>query len=520
MSNSVSPFNPPWLNHRYSGFLLHLTSLPGDFGIGNLRSGAKPFLDLLQDSGQTCWQFCPVGPTSFGNSPYSSLSAFAGNSLLIDPSELASAGLIDDRDLDSLRELPRDVVDYDALEPLSARVLESAFKSFQGSKRNPLPAYGTFKNFQQREAQWLEDYCLYRALKTKYNEKPWYEWPKTARNISTARKMKLTKSDRHYVQFHAFLQYLFDGQWKLLQKDAKAAGIKLVGDAPIFVAHDSADVWANPSLFALTKSGAVKFRAGVPPDYFAEKGQLWGNPVYNWKALKKQGYQWWLDRLKNDLQRYDWVRLDHFRGFYDYWAIPENAEDARTGTWEKGPGIEFFEAVGQAQGIPSPAPIIAEDLGDMGQEVFDLRDAAGLPGMKVFQFAFGSDGGNPHLPHHIGSSNTVVYPGTHDNDTSVGWYNSASENEQDNFRRYFNVDGSNPSWDLIRAACASTANLALYPVQDLLSLGTECRFNTPGVAEGNWRWRCKSEQIDQLLAGSAEYLKEIGARYGRNMQGG
>jgi 4-alpha-glucanotransferase len=495
-----------------------MTSLPGEFGIGNLRSGAKAFLGLLEDCGQTCWQFCPVGPTSFGNSPYSSLSAFAGNPLLIDLSALANVELLDDGDLDPLRRLPEQFVDYDTLEPIFQRLLEKAFISFSSGKFDQASlGYGNFDEFKSNETNWLDDYCLYRAFKTRYKEKPWYEWPKTARHHPSANKYTLTKEDRHYVQFHQFQQFLFDGQWKQLQRDAKESGVKLIGDAPIFVAHDSADVWANPGIFALGKDGSVTSRAGVPPDYFAEKGQLWGNPVYNWRALKKQGYKWWVDRIRCDLARYDWLRLDHFRGFYDFWAIPKEAEDATTGKWEKGPGLDFFMAVGQAKGIPSPAPIIAEDLGEMGQEVFDLRDAAGLPGMKVFQFAFGGDSTNPHLPHNIGCSNTVVYPGTHDNDTCVGWYAEAGEKEKDYFRRYLGVDGNSPSWDMVRAACSSVANLALYRVQDLLSLGTDCRFNTPGVAEGNWRWRCTSGQIEQIRSESAGYLKEIGARYGRNL---
>lgn len=518
MSNYISPLNPPWLHARSSGLLLHLTSLPGDLGIGNLGSCSRVWLDFLKECGQTSWQFCPVGPTSpgVGNSPYSSFSAYAGNPLLIDLSALVMDGLLNHQDLDPLRRLPQHWIDYDNLTPIHEGLLEKAFNSFLSSKKSSVASYGKFSEYQKREAYWLDDYCLYQALKKRYEQSPWWEWPKTARDISKARKRKLTKEDQHYVQFHAFQQYIFDAQWNLLREAAEEKGIKLIGDAPIFVSHDSADTWANPDIFALNKDGSVELRAGVPPDYFAELGQLWGNPVYRWDELKKRKYDWWLERIRRDFSRYDWLRLDHFRAFHDYWAIPVEAEDARTGTWKPGPGIDFFNALKNATGVPSQLPIIAEDLGDMGQDVFDLRDAVGLPGMKVLQFAFASDPGNPHLPHNFYTANCVVYPGTHDNDTSAGWYDNGSDFEKHNFRRYLSVDGSSPSWDLIRAACASTARLAIYSMQDILSLGTEARFNTPGVASGNWDWRCTVEQLNLARSESAAYLKELTTRFGRH----
>jgi len=517
MSNLNSPLNSPWLKERQSGLLLHITSLPNDYGIGNLGAGARRFLEFLKTSGQSSWQFCPIGPTglALGNSPYSSYSAFAGNPLLLDFCSLVTEGLLDYEDLDGLKALPHHYVDFDALTPIVESLLTKAYQAFQKSGKLSVSTYGDFLEYQKQEAYWLEDYCLYLAMKQRYDQAPWYDWPKTSRHIQQARKRKLTKQDQHYVQFYAFQQYLFDGQWKLLKEDAEKAGIQLIGDAPIFVSHDSADVWANPEIFALNKTGGVESRAGVPPDYFAEKGQLWGNPVYRWDILKKQKYQWWIQRIHRDFERYDWLRLDHFRAFHDYWSIPEEAEDATTGTWEPGPGIAFFQALDKAKGLPSPLPIIAEDLGDMGKEVFDLRDASGFPGMKVLQFAFASDPGNPHLPHNFDTSNCVVYPGTHDNDTSMGWYHHGSDLEKHNYRCYLGVDGHSASWDLIRAACTSTAKLAIYSIQDILGLGREARLNTPGVAEDNWKWRCTQKQLDKAQFESASYLKELTVRYGR-----
>mgnify|MGYP006418726371 FL=1 len=504
--------NNHWLKSRGAGLLLHLTSLPSKYGIGNLGTGARTWMDLLRCCGMTNWQICPVGPTGFGNSPYSSLSAFAGNPLLLDIDALEKIGLIDSRELQSIQCISHERVAFLDFEKTSNSLLGLAFERFIESDRDEIPGYGSFNEFKSNQSYWVDDYCLYRAFKTRFDETPWYNWPNEFRNIHTARNQSLSTQDRHYVQFHAFQQYLFDGQWSFLLRDALQRGINIIGDSPIFVSHDSADTWSNPEIFALKPDGQVKFRAGVPPDYFSATGQLWGNPVYRWDVLKDNGYHWWMKRLGRDLSRYSTLRLDHFRAFYNYWSIPEDALDACTGTWEMGPGLPFFEEL--RCHVPDPH-IISEDLGEMIPEVYQLRDETGFPGMKVLQFAFCGDPQNPHLPHNYDTANCVVFPGTHDNNTSIGWYDGASESVRDNYRRYLSVDGSSPSWDFIRAASGSCARLALYPAQDLLHLGREARFNTPGVPEGNWSWRCTNEQIDRIYNDSADYLKEITRMHGR-----
>jgi 4-alpha-glucanotransferase len=504
--------NKPWLKSRGAGLLLHVTALPSEFGIGNLGSSSRDWMDLLNSCGMSNWQICPIGPTGFGNSPYSTLSAFAGNPLLIDFSALEAHGLLRSSEIKSSKPSPDGHVAFLDIEETNADLLRSAFHSFTDSNSDEIPDYGSFIEFKQKQSYWLDDYCLYRAFKTSFNESPWYTWEPQFRDIELARKQSLSQQARHYVQFHAFQQYLFDGQWKLLIKDAKSRGIQIIGDSPIFVSHDSADTWSNPNIFALKADGQVEFRAGVPPDYFSTTGQLWGNPVYRWDVLKENGYSWWIKRLQRDLSRYSALRLDHFRAFHDFWSIPESATDACTGIWENGPGLPFFDEL--RRHVPAPH-IIAEDLGEMIPEVYELRDAAGFPGMKVLQFAFCGDPKNPHLPHNFDTANSVVFPGTHDNNTSVGWYEGAPESVRDNYRRYLSVDGRTPSWDFIRTASGSPARLALYPVQDILNLGSDARFNTPGVPEGNWTWRCTNEQVERIYNEGADYLKEITRMHGR-----
>ena len=502
----------PWLKERGSGFLLHVSALPSASGTGNLGVGSRKWLNFLKSCGQNYWQVLPVGPTGFGNSPYSSLSAFAGNPLLLDFEGLVDLGLLKSQNLKVFDDLPHDRVNFKDLELSVNQLLEKSYKTFIDSDIDEIPLYGSYSVFRSDNAFWLDDYCLYRALKTRFEQKPWYEWPADFRDIEKAREQKLTLSDQHYVQFHAFQQYLFEGQWKLLLRDAHEQGIGIIGDTPIFVSHDSADTWSNPDIFALKADGQVEFRAGVPPDYFSSTGQLWGNPVYRWDVLKSTGYDWWMKRLQRDLSRFSHLRLDHFRAFHNYWSIPDSAESARTGTWEAGPGLPFFNELHSQ--IPEPR-IIAEDLGEMVPEVYELRDATGFPGMKVLQFAFFGDPKNPHLPHNYDSANCVVFPGTHDNNTSAGWYASAPESIRDNYRRYLGVDGGRPSWDLIRAASGSVARLALYSMQDVLGLGTAARFNTPGVAAGNWSWRCTRGNLDRAHAESAEHLMELMRMHGR-----
>jgi len=505
---SVPLFN--WLT-RGAGLLLHPTCLPGDQGVGVLDGAVDALLDFLQAAGIGYWQTCPLGPTGYGDSPYQCFSAFAGNPYLIDLQALVRAGLLAPADLAPLQALPRDRVDYGGLYALKWAVLRRAYNAFK-SGAGRTPDYGDFTAFRRTHAEWLEPYALFRALKDHFNGQPWWDWPAAVRFHREAIRSPLAAQLADDASAHAFTQYLFFGQWREVRAKARARGIAIIGDAPIFVARDSADVWARPELFLLEpETGLPRFVAGVPPDYFSADGQLWGNPLYDWPAHAAEGYAWWLRRLQADFLLSDVVRIDHFRGFDTYWAIPASAPTAKTGRWEKGPGLAFFESVRAA--LPT-ARLIAEDLGDLTPSVFALRDATGLPGMSVLQFAFGGGADNIYLPHNQ-RANRVVYPGTHDNDTTLGWYASAPEHVRDHVRRYLRVDGREAGWDFIRAAYATVANLAVVSLQDFLSLGGEARFNTPGRPDGNWQWRCPAGGLERLRSESADYLRALGELYGR-----
>lgn len=518
MSNQVSaarsvPLAPlfSWLNTRQSGVLLHPTSLPGDQGIGVLDQRVDRFLDFLKTSGVTNWQVCPLGPTGYGDSPYQCFSAFAGNPYLIDLRSLVDAGLLSDGDLATLRQLPRGQVDYGWLYVTKWPVLFRAYEAAKARRFSNLP-YGDFATFRANYASWLEGYGLFLALKDHYEGKPWWLWPSEHRFLSRARESALPASVTARAEAHAFFQYIFFGQWARVRSAARDRGIQLIGDAPIFVARDSADVWSRPDMFQIDQeTGAPLAVAGVPPDYFSADGQLWGNPLYAWEKHAAEHYAWWIDRLRANFTLCDVVRIDHFRAFDTYWSIPADATTAKNGEWKQGPGLAFFQAVKAA--LPE-ARLIAEDLGDLFESVRELRDACGLPGMTILQFAFGGDASNLYLPHNL-AANAVVYPGTHDNDTTLGWYRSASPKEQDYVRRYLRVDGREAGWDFIRAAYSAVSRLAILPLQDLLGLGAEARFNTPGVAAGNWQWRYSDAQLDALQRQSSSYLKELGELYGR-----
>jgi 4-alpha-glucanotransferase len=502
------PFS--WLDERSSGVLLHPTSLPGDQGIGVLGQSAYGFVDFLEDAGIRYWQTLPLGPTGFGDSPYSSLSAFAGNPSLIDLEPLTQNGILHLNDADPLRGLAHDHVDFIGLTRIKAPLLRLAHKRFVEQKRAYLPNYGLFDEFKKTHSAWLDPYCAFIALKERFSGSFWGDWPKECRSLASARKSKYWQETKQGRDSHAFFQYLFFGQWKLLRAYANAHGVELIGDAPIFVAHDSADAWAHPELFEMTSDGEPVNVAGVPPDYFSETGQLWGNPLYNWKVMEADGYQWWMDRMRSNFDLFDVVRLDHFRGFYDYWSIPAGSKDATTGKWKPGPQDALFKALKKQ--FPK-GKIIAEDLGELHDKVHAFRKRLGMPRMAVLHFAFGGDSENIYLPHNF-DSNCVVYPGTHDNDTSRGWYENASEKERDHVRRYLRVSGDDISWDLIRSAYQSPAGLAIFQMQDLLSLGTEARMNLPGTAQGNWQWRMTSDQFHSNRD-CASYLKELGDLYGR-----
>ena len=493
------------------GALIHPTCFPGNQGIGVLDESVDRLLEFLNTAGIRQWQICPLGPTGYGDSPYQCFSAFAGNPYLIDLQALVRAGILADVDLAILQELPRDHVDFGWLYVTKWPVLFRAYQNFKTRGGSGLP-YGDFARFQSEHRSWLEPYALFLALKDHFKGQPWWEWPEEVRFFTQAQRSSLANTIAARAEAHAFFQYLFFGQWREVRAKARALNVEIIGDAPIFVARDSADVWSSPHLFQLDrKTGAPRFVAGVPPDYFSADGQLWGNPLYDWEVHHAENYSWWIDRLRANFDLCDIVRIDHFRAFDTYWSIPASAKTAKTGDWKQGPGLAFFEAVKAA--LPD-ARLIAEDLGELMPSVLELRDATGLPGMTILQFAFGGDAANLYLPHNL-RANSVIYPGTHDNDTTLGWYRSVNEKTRDHVRSYFRISGQEISWDFIRTSYAAVSNLAVIPMQDFMSLGTEARSNIPGVASGNWQWRYSSTQLDRLLQDSASYLKKLGALYGR-----
>ena len=491
---------------RQSGILLHPTSLPGPHGIGDLGPEAVAWLDWLEASGARLWQVLPLGPTGYADSPYQSFSAFAGNHLLISLQRLVQEGLLDEVDFQSMPSFPSDRVDYGEVIPFRDGLLRLAASRFGGGAAAHLKPH--LEVFASANAGWLDEYALFMALKAEHGGAPWTTWEAPLRGRKPAALEAARARLAEAVVDHRFRQFLFFRQWAALREEARARGIALVGDAPIFVAHDSADVWSQPGLFQLNDSGNPTAVAGVPPDYFSPTGQLWGNPLYRWDEMHRTGYEWWIRRFRLVLGLVDYVRLDHFRGFEAYWEVPGGAPTAEEGTWVHGPGADFLESVRSALG---GLPIIAEDLGEITPPVIELRDRFGLPGMKVLQFAF--EGGPSHdfLPHNY-PRHCVVYTGTHDNDTALGWYRSTGEEHRDFYRRYLAADGSEVSWDLIRAAWASVAEWAVVPLQDILSLGEEARMNFPSRTEGNWAWRCPPGALTPALAAR---LRELTFLYGR-----
>jgi 4-alpha-glucanotransferase len=491
---------------RSSGVLLHPTSLPGPFGIGDLGPAAHAWVDTLARAKQTWWQILPVGPTGFGDSPYQSYSAFAGNLNLISPELLARDGLLRSDDLQG-HSFPDDRVDYPAAEPFKLGLVRRAWANFQGGSSGHMQeAYDKFL-FEKRA--WVGDYSLFMAIREARGGQPWYDWPAEVRNRESAgaglAHVRRELADLIGVQL--FGQFLFFQQWEALRRHARERGIQLIGDVPIFVAPDSADVWANPQGYLLDQNLRPRVVAGVPPDYFSRTGQLWGNPHYDWEAMRETGYAWWVARLRATLELVDLVRLDHFRGFLAAWQVPAGEQTAVNGKWVHGPGEDLFARLRVDLG---GLPFIAEDLGEITPDVYALRDALGLPGMKVLQFAFDKPT-NPFLPHNY-PANCVAYTGTHDNDTTRGWYATVSPSERDLYRRYAARDGSDVAWDLIRLAWSSVANLAIAPLQDVLDLGTSARMNVPGVCGGNWRWRVAPGQPDGWALGRLVEMTEV---YGR-----
>jgi 4-alpha-glucanotransferase len=487
--------------------LLHPTSLPSPFGIGDLGDGAYAFLDFLQAAGQSLWQVLPLTPTGFGNSPYAAPSAFAGNPLLIALQPLIDRGWLVEEYVLPLRELSRARVDFAQVVRSKHAALGAAHLRFR--ERAASAERQAFAQFCDREASWLDDFTLFTALRERLGT-IWTDWDPPLRDRDPDALDRARRTHAEVIERHAFSQHVFFEQWEGVRIGARERGVRLIGDLPIFVAHDSVDVWAHRALFKLEPDGSPRLVAGVPPDYFSATGQLWGNPLYDWEVVASDGFGWWIERFRRLLQRVDVVRIDHFRGFDAAWEVPATAASAVEGHWEPGPGEEVFRAIDAALG--GTVPVIAEDLGMITEEVRALLRATGYPGMKVLQFAFGGDAHNPYLPHRYRDPNCVVYTGTHDNDTTRGWFATASEYEQERVRQYLGRDGSDIAWDFIRAALASVADMAIVPLQDVLDLGSESRMNQPGAALGNWEWRVLPEQISDARAARLRALTEL---YGR-----
>lgn len=498
---------------RASGILLHITSLPGPFGIGDVGPQAERFADFLADTGQSWWQVLPLGPPVYGNSPYQAHSSRAGDLRLISPERLADSGLIDRGDFPEAPLAPHGEADFDQARRLKESLLRKAYERVRDR------GHEAFDRFRDREAFWLADFALFMAIKGRHGGVAWIDWPAelAGRDREALDRARNELADE--IAFQSFVQFVFDEQWRALRSYCRDRHVGLIGDVPIFVAQDSAEVWSRPDLFQLDFSGRPTFVAGVPPDYFNSEGQLWGNPVYRWEIHQAEGFSWWIDRLKGAIERVDQLRLDHFRGFEAYWRVPAGAPNAIGGQWIKVPGYEFLSAVREAFG---GLPLLAEDLGHITQEVEALRDQFGLPGMKVLQFAFGRDPGSELYRPYAHPHNSVVYTGTHDNDTTQGWFHaplgattqSAEEiaDERDYVARYTLASDADIHWGLIRAAMGSPADTVLIPLQDVLGLGSEARMNTPGTGEGNWLWRFREGDLTRPIA---DRLADVTLLFGR-----
>lgn len=488
---------------RAAGVLLPVSSLPSKYGVGTFGQAARDWVDFLARAKQRYWQVLPLGPTSFGDSPYQSYSAFAGNPLFIDLQELCQEGLLKKgRCKRTFWGEDPSYVDYDTVRAGRDRLLRRAFENFTDTK--------SLERFRKRNKAWVEEYALYMAIKEQMDGRPWTEWEKGLRLRDPQVLENWKKRCRKDVEYHVFTQYLFFRQWEALKKYANGKGVKIIGDAPIYVAMDSADVWANPGLFQLDEDNVPTEVSGCPPDAFSEDGQLWGNPLYRWDVMAKDGYSWWMERIKANLSMYDVLRIDHFRGLESYYAIPYGEETAKNGRWRKGPGMDFIRKINQTV---EGAAIIAEDLGMLTPAVHRLLKGSGYPGMKVLQFAFSANEESSYLPHNL-PNHCVVYTGTHDNDTTRGWFESASPEDLQLALDYLGIpDAKEGNWAFIRAALGSVADLAIVPFQDYLNLGSEARINTPSTVGGlNWRWRCSKDSATKKLAKKMARLTTI---YGR-----
>jgi 4-alpha-glucanotransferase len=499
---------------RSSGILLHVTSLPSIFGIGDLGPEAYQFVDQLFEAGQTVWQMLPLGPTAKGNSPYSLYSAFAGNPLLISPEALVSDGLLSRDDLNGCPAGDGEQVDYDAVANWKNQMLSSAYGNFERASFARLG--DEFARFKAEEALWLDDYALFITLKEAFpSAGTWTDWDSGIALREPSALQEWREKLAAATEEQSFRQFLFFKQWRALRRYCIDKNVRLMGDIPIYVSHDSADVWAHRENFELDEQGRPTYVAGVPPDYFSATGQLWGNPIYRWSHLAQEGYRWWIDRFRATLESFDIIRLDHFRGFEAYWQVPSSEKTAVNGEWVKAPGSDFFKLLTSCLGELN---IVVENLGLITPEVEALRQEFGFPGMAVLQFGFSADGGNaPEFQPHNFERNLVAYSGTHDNDTTLGWWKSFNSNgnahHKERVLRYFNAEDRNINWTLIQALQGSVAQVAIVPMQDVLGLGSEARMNTPAVAENNWRWRMKAGAFTPALVSR---LREYVDLYERN----
>jgi 4-alpha-glucanotransferase len=469
---------------RAAGIFLHPTSLPSRFGIGDLGESAMQWIDILAESKQRFWQVCPLGPTGFGNSPYQCLCSFAGNPLLISPERLFQIELLTSEELMAFPMLPSDRVDFGTVIVEKEKLLQKAYARFNDTKE--------FSEYCDRERTWLDDFALFMVIKQKHEGRSWVEWDSPLKLRFPAALDDIAASERRAIRYQKFLQFMFHIQWTELRSHAKERGVSIIGDVPIYVAFDSSDTWASPELFELDEKGNPLRVAGVPPDYFSETGQLWGNPLYQWNQMRQNGFSWWIKRIRAMLELVDYLRLDHFRGFESYWAVPSGSATAIDGTWERGPGEDLFNAIRESLGA---VPLIAEDLGEITYGVEELRCKVGIPGMKVLQFAFTDDPENPYLPSNV-FSDSIMYTGTHDNDTSLGWYLALDKKKRQQVSDYLGCDDKNFLDRFLRLAYMSPSKLCMIPVQDALGLGAGHRMNTPGRGDGgNWSWRMPLEYL-------------------------
>ena len=503
---------------RSSGILLHPTSLPGPFGIGDFGPAAYSFADFLSNSGQSIWQMLPLGPTGYGDSPYQCFSAFAGNPMLVSLSRLCSEGILSEDDLGNLPQFSGDSVEYERVNIFKQAKLRHAFRRFQSDAAGSAKA--EFERFREAERVWLSEYALFRALKDRFGGIAWPKWEHALAIREPAALQQARKELDQEITEQEFLQFVFFSQWNDLKIYCHERNIKIMGDLPIYVAHDSADVWAHPEYFHLDERGNATKVAGVPPDYFSATGQLWGNPIYRWDRMAADGYVWWIERFRAAFRMFDMLRVDHFRGFQAYWEVPGGDKTAQNGKWQPGPGAALFAAVESALG---PLPIVAENLGVITPEVEAIRERFGLPGMAILQFAFGNDPQGPSFRPHNYPRNLVAYTGTHDNDTVLGWWTSKAgegsirteediRKERDFTRAYLDFQDEEINWVFIRSLMASVADTVVFPLQDVLGSGSEARMNIPGTATGNWEWRFRQGMLND---GIEERLRTMAELYDR-----